>query len=221
MTENGSFWAKKGRVGRVNFNLYHYAGNSPIKYTDPDGRAVFSVGVFGSAGAGVGGAVSVGFSIGYSFEDGLTVGIWSSESIGAEFSADASAGISFGIDPYATSVETGTSQTMTIGASADLGYSFGGDYTLDIDNKVSSLSICRSTGKSAANGKYSLKTGVGASATAIEGHVRYNLTQTRAVNVGEKMSEFKEFLENTDIVQSCASKLKSFENRLLNEIMGY
>ena len=39
MAENDSFWAKKGRVGRVNFNLYHYAGNSPVKYTDPDGRA--------------------------------------------------------------------------------------------------------------------------------------------------------------------------------------
>jgi len=38
MTENGCFGAKKGRVGRVNFNLYHYAGNSPVKYTDPDGR---------------------------------------------------------------------------------------------------------------------------------------------------------------------------------------
>ena len=38
MTENSCFWAKKGRVGRINFNLYHYAGNSPVKYTDPDGR---------------------------------------------------------------------------------------------------------------------------------------------------------------------------------------
>ena len=41
MAENGSFWAKKRRVGRVNFNLYHYAGNSPVKYTDPDGREDF------------------------------------------------------------------------------------------------------------------------------------------------------------------------------------
>lgn len=24
---------------RVNFNLYHYAENTPVKYTDPDGRA--------------------------------------------------------------------------------------------------------------------------------------------------------------------------------------
>ncbi|MBP3846675.1 hypothetical protein J6I39_02885 [bacterium] len=43
MTENGCFLAKKGCVGRVNFNLYHYAGNSPVKYTDPDGRYAYSV----------------------------------------------------------------------------------------------------------------------------------------------------------------------------------
>ncbi len=40
MAENSCFWAKKGCVGRVNFNLYHYAGNSPVKYTDPDGREI-------------------------------------------------------------------------------------------------------------------------------------------------------------------------------------
>ena len=25
----------------VNLHLYHYAGNNPVKYTDPDGKAVF------------------------------------------------------------------------------------------------------------------------------------------------------------------------------------
>ena len=48
MAENGSFWAKKRRVGRVNFNLYHYAGNNPVKYTDPDGRKnVYFIFTFG------------------------------------------------------------------------------------------------------------------------------------------------------------------------------
>ncbi len=26
------------RVSHINFNLYHYAGNNPVKYLDPDGR---------------------------------------------------------------------------------------------------------------------------------------------------------------------------------------
>ena len=39
MTENSCFGAKKGCAGRINFNLYHYAGNNPVKYVDPDGRS--------------------------------------------------------------------------------------------------------------------------------------------------------------------------------------
>ena len=31
-----------GVFNAVNFNVYHYAGNNPVKYTDPDGRDVIS-----------------------------------------------------------------------------------------------------------------------------------------------------------------------------------
>ena len=34
---SGSF-AGGGIYNSVNFNLYHYAGNNPIKYTDPTGQ---------------------------------------------------------------------------------------------------------------------------------------------------------------------------------------
>ncbi len=30
-----------GVFNHINFNLYHYAGNNPVKYTDPDGRIAF------------------------------------------------------------------------------------------------------------------------------------------------------------------------------------
>ena len=35
---NSANLIKKNAVNQVNFHLYHYAGNNPIKYTDPDGR---------------------------------------------------------------------------------------------------------------------------------------------------------------------------------------
>ena len=45
----------------VNFQLYHYAGNNPVKYTDPDGESVFGAAI-------IGGLISAG--IDYAFQVG-------------------------------------------------------------------------------------------------------------------------------------------------------
>jgi hypothetical protein len=37
---NGNLPGKGGVFNTVNLHLYHYAGNNPVKYTDPDGRDI-------------------------------------------------------------------------------------------------------------------------------------------------------------------------------------
>ena len=168
----------------VNLHLYHYAGNNPIKYEDPTGEWVLSIGFFGSAGAGAGGSVSGGVAIGYSKEKGITMGIFSSESIGADFTANASAGVSVSLDVFSTGVESGITQTMTIGGSADIGISVGGDITLDLDTKELGLTIGASKAKgTGGNTGSSVKFGAGVSVTGGEVHARYNSTQTKATSL--------------------------------------
>ena len=202
----------------VNLHLYHYAGNNPIKYEDPTGEWVLSIGFFGSAGAGAGGSVSGGVAIGYSKEKGITMGIFSSESIGADFTANASAGVSVSLDVFSTGVESGITQTMTIGGSADIGISVGGDITLDLDTKELGLTIGASKAKgTGGNTGSSVKFGAGVSVTGGEVHARYNSTQTKATSlktvtdlVSNKVNQVKEKTENYII--------ESIENYLVEPI---
>ena len=168
----------------INFHLYHYAGNNPIRYSDPDGRIVIHFGIQGNAGAGVGGLLESGFKIGIS-KEGFSFGVYSSESVGAEFGVVAFFGITIGVDFNSKKVETSTSESISVGGSADALLGIGLDASMDVKSK--SMDISASKG-------FAIKAGVGASSTAVEGHMLYTTTQTQEIEIDNSEQKKQELM---------------------------
>ena len=74
-----------GIFNTVNFQLYHYAGNNPVKYTDPDGRDIQAI-YLGGVGAKliIGGDLSAGIA----WDDNGNIALAITGSIGVGVEAD-------------------------------------------------------------------------------------------------------------------------------------
>ena len=155
-------------VNPTNSNLYHYAGNNPVKYTDPTGRWIITITLNASAGAGADSSVGVGVALGFSFEKGFSTGLVETRSVGAQQGASANVSISVGFDPISKSVESGKTETITIGGSGDMpiGAGIGGDISIDLESGNTSYSV-------------NLSLGVG---TPGEAHELYTTTNTITVD---------------------------------------
>ena len=55
----------------VNLQLYHYAANNPVRYTDPTGKWILTITINATAGAGAEGSAGVGIAFGFSFKKGF------------------------------------------------------------------------------------------------------------------------------------------------------
>jgi hypothetical protein len=137
---NGNLPGMGGIFNLVNMHVYHYAGNNPVKYTDPDGKWSFSLGVGVNAGAGTGGQASAGVSIGYSKEEGLSIGFFTSKSLGSVFGATAGVNVNVTVAPSAKSVTDASGMSVTIGGTGGEGLVLGGDLNINLDGSGESYS---------------------------------------------------------------------------------
>ncbi|WP_253721944.1 hypothetical protein [Treponema sp. OMZ 787] len=86
----------------VNLHVYHYAGNNPVKYTDPDGRLILMLGLSNTAGAGTGVSNNTGvfISILLNGKD-ISIGSYTIYQTGAYVGLGVSSGIEFTVAPFA------------------------------------------------------------------------------------------------------------------------
>jgi hypothetical protein len=167
---NGNLPGMGGVFNYVNLHAYHYAGNNPVKYTDPDGRETVYFGVTAQAGAGSGVQVGKGFFV--SFGKGeFRLGKYKSKSLGAEYGVQAGAGFIFGVDKN----NDISGDSLTIGGSGGEGMYFGGDVAIGLETK--------SGGETGPTGiSFSVGLGVGSPG---EGHINYTHTETSGIDGAE------------------------------------
>ena len=108
-----------GVFNTVNLHVYHYAGNNPVKYTDPDGKFILMFGLSSTAGAGTGVSNNTGIFICISNDfKKISIGQYTTSQTGAYIGLGASIGWEFTIAPFAQDFSDIEGFALVAGGSA-------------------------------------------------------------------------------------------------------
>jgi hypothetical protein len=122
-----------GVFNYVNLHTYHYAGNNPVKLTDPNGAIIIMVQFSGNAGIGTGIDGNAGIFVCIPSDGGdISAGFYTSGAVGAFASYGVSIGIGVTLAPFADSFSDIEGFSIVAGGSIPATLVPGGSITGEI-----------------------------------------------------------------------------------------
>ncbi len=165
-----------GVYNPINADVYHYAGNNPVKFSDPNGLWTLQLGLTKAIGAVLGGEAGGGFIIGYSKKRGFQFGTYAYTAKSIVVGASVSTSINVIVTDN-EDIKDVQGDATQIGGSAGVGVlSVGVEGVVQKNDKPN-------TSEKKENGGISINVGLG---VGEEGHVSQATTQVHVIKEGRK-----------------------------------